>query len=115
MNRSAEDGAWSSPHYGDEGAWVPLRRTKVCAGDTVGKSVSDSGRPGIVRRQGMARILRHSQTKGRATGSPAWSHPAVGADISASEVPADAVPGVGSGHGTLERSRNKRLRIVTGE
>jgi hypothetical protein len=32
-----------------------------------------------------------------------------------SEVPADAVPGVGSGHGTLERSRNKRLRIVTGE
>ena len=45
--------------------------------------------------------------------SPAWSHPAVGADISASEVPADAVPGVGSGHGTLERSRNKRLRIET--
>ena len=69
MNRSAEDGAWSSPHYGDEGAWVPLRRTKVCAGDTVGKSVSDSGRPGIVRRQGMAGILRHSQTKGRATGN----------------------------------------------
>ena len=51
MNRSAKDGAWSSPHYGDEGAWVPLRRTKVCADDTVGKSVSDSGRPGIVRRQ----------------------------------------------------------------
>ena len=69
MNRSAEDGAWSSPHYGDEGAWVPLRRTKVCAGDTVGKNVSDSGRPGIVRRQGMAGILRHSQTKGRATGN----------------------------------------------
>src|SRR3984893_12223307 len=69
MNRSAEDGAWWSPHYGDEGAWVPLRRTKVCAGDTVGKSVSDSGRPGIVRRQGMAGIVRHSQTKGRATGN----------------------------------------------
>src|SRR5215470_14888487 len=34
MNRSAKDGAWSSPHYGDEGAGVPLRRTKVCAGDT---------------------------------------------------------------------------------
>src|SRR3954467_2306031 len=47
--------------------------------------------------------------------SPAWSHPAVGADISASEVPADAVPGVGSGHGTLERSRNKRLRIADSE
>src|SRR6202011_2406908 len=69
MNRSAKDGAWSSPHYGDEGAWVPLRRTKVCAGDTVGKNVSDSGRPGIVRVQGMAEIVRHSQTKGRATGN----------------------------------------------
>src|SRR5262249_25098874 len=69
MNRSAKDGAWSSPHYGDEGAWAPLRRTKVCAGDTVGKSVSDSGRPGIVRGQGMAGIVRHSQTKGRATGN----------------------------------------------
>jgi hypothetical protein len=69
MNWSAEDGAWSSPHYGDEGAWVPLRRTKVCADDTVGKNVSDSGRPGIVQRQGMAGIVRHSQTKGRATGN----------------------------------------------
>ena len=39
MNRSAEDGEWSSPHYGGEGTWVPPRRTKVCAGDTVGKSV----------------------------------------------------------------------------
>ena len=29
MNRSAKDGAWSSPHYGDEGAWVPLRRSAV--------------------------------------------------------------------------------------
>src|SRR5918995_1707575 len=64
---------------------------------------------------GMAGIGRHSQTKGRATGSPAWSHPAVGADISVSEVPTDAVPGVGSGHGTLERSRNKRLRIAASE
>src|SRR3954453_21396879 len=44
MNRSAEDGEWSSPHSGGEGTWVPPRRTKVCAGDTVGKSVSDPGR-----------------------------------------------------------------------
>src|SRR3954471_7133035 len=50
MNRSAEDGEWSSPHDGGEGTWVPPRRTKVCAGDTVGKSVSDPGRPGIVRK-----------------------------------------------------------------
>jgi len=56
MNRSAEDGEWSSPHYGGEGTGVPPRRTKVCAGDTVGKSVSDPGRPGIVRWEGMAGI-----------------------------------------------------------
>jgi len=37
MNRSAKDGARSSPHYGGEDIWVPLRRTKVCADDTVGK------------------------------------------------------------------------------
>jgi hypothetical protein len=37
MNRSAQDGEWSSLHYGGEGAWVPPRRTRVCAGDTVGK------------------------------------------------------------------------------
>src|SRR5262250_2634426 len=29
MNRSAKGGEWSSPHYGGEGTWVPLRRTKV--------------------------------------------------------------------------------------
>src|SRR3954466_1846330 len=57
MNRSAEDGEWSSPHSGGEGTWVPPRRTKVCAGDTVGKSVSDPGRPGIVHREGMAGIV----------------------------------------------------------
>ncbi|HZA28707.1 MAG TPA: hypothetical protein VE735_03780 [Gammaproteobacteria bacterium] len=37
MNRSAKDEEWSSPHYGGKGAWVPPRRTKVCAGDTVWK------------------------------------------------------------------------------
>ena len=47
MNRSAKDGARSSPHYGGEDIWVPLRRTKVFAGDTVGKSINDSGRPGM--------------------------------------------------------------------
>jgi len=68
MNRSAKDGEWSSPHYWGEGNWVPLRRTKVFAGDTAGKSVSNSGRPGIVQRAGMAEIVRHSPTKGRETG-----------------------------------------------
>ena len=101
MNRSAEDGEWSSPHFGGEGTWVPPRRTKVCAGDTVGKSVSDPGRPGIVHREGMAGIVRHSQTKGRETGNakPGLKPPMVGADISASEGPTEAVPGVGSGRG----------------
>src|SRR3954469_5314750 len=69
MTRSAEDGEWSSPHYGGEGTWVPPRRTKVCAGDTVGKSASDPGRPGIVHWEGMAAIVRHSRTKGRETGN----------------------------------------------
>jgi hypothetical protein len=54
MNRSAKDGARSSPHYGGEDIWVPLRRTKVFAGDTVGKSVSDSGKLDIVRWEGIA-------------------------------------------------------------
>jgi hypothetical protein len=33
-------------------------------------------------------------------------------DISASEIPADAVPGVGSGNSTQERGQNKRPRIA---
>jgi hypothetical protein len=37
MNRSAKDGEWSSLHYEGEGVWVPPRRNKVYAGDTVGK------------------------------------------------------------------------------
>ena len=116
MNRSAEDGEWSSPHYGGEGTGVPPRRTKVCAGDTVGKSVSDPGRPGIVHREGMAGIVRHSQTKGRETGNakPGLEPPMVGADISASEGPTEAVPGVGSGRGTQERGQSKRPRIAAG-
>src|SRR3954465_8218863 len=116
MTRSAEDGEWSSPHDGGEGTWVPPRRTKVCAGDTVGKSVSDPGRPGIVHREGMAGIVRHSQKKGRETGNakPGLKPPMVGADISASEIPTEAVPGVGSGRGTQEGRVAKfwRLRLV---
>ncbi len=54
----------------------------------------DPGRPGIVRGRAKKVGL------------------AVGVDISASEIPANAVPGVGSGRGTLERSQNKRLRIA---
>src|SRR5215467_6769517 len=92
----------------------PLRCTKVCAGDTVGKSVSDSGRPGIVQRErygwNTATLANERASKQR-TQSPAWSHPEVGADISGSEISADAVPGVGTGRGTLERGQSKRPRI----
>ena len=115
MNRSAEDGAWSSPHYGDEGAWVPLRRTKVCADDTVGKSVSDSGRPGIVRRQGMAGILRHSQTKGRATGNAKPSLKPVRGRCGYKRKRNSGRCGARSRIGAryLERDQNKRSRIAT--
>ncbi|MFK7854913.1 MAG: hypothetical protein AB8B79_12400 [Granulosicoccus sp.] len=37
MNRSAKDGARSSPHYGDEGVLIHPYRTKVCADGTVWK------------------------------------------------------------------------------
>jgi hypothetical protein len=79
-----------------------------------GRGVNDSGRPGIVQRKGMAGIVRHSQTKGRATGNakPGLKPLTVGTDISVSEIPANAVPGVGSGRGTLERDQSKRSRIV---
>src|SRR3954447_24803091 len=40
--------------------------------------------------------------------------PMVGADISASEIPTEAVPGVGSGRGTQERGQSKRPRIAAG-
>ena len=34
-----------------------------------GRGVGDPGRPGIVRVEGMVEIVRHPQTKGRATGN----------------------------------------------
>ena len=38
MNRSAQDGEGSSLHDEGEGSWVPPRRIKVCADDTVEKT-----------------------------------------------------------------------------
>ena len=109
MNRSAEDGEWSSPHYGGEGTWVPPRRTKVCAGDTVGKSVSDPGRPGIVHREGMAGIsatladerARNRQRKAR----PEAPDGRGGYKRKRNSDRSGA--GVGSGRGTEERGRAK--------
>jgi hypothetical protein len=51
-------------------------------------------------------------SKRQAGSGSAWSHREVGADISESEVPAEAVPGVGSGRGTQERGYSKRPRIA---
>src|SRR3954451_6449790 len=61
-------------------------------------------------------IVRHSQTKRRETGNakPGLKPPMVGADRSASEIPTEAVPGVGSGRSTQERGQSKRPRIAAG-
>ena len=117
MNRSATDGAWSRRHDGGEGMRVPPHRTKVCAGDTVGKTAvcpreawyRPRGRYG---RDAVPPADARAGKRGthRATGS----HQAVGGDISAREIPADAVPGVGSGPMTHERGQSKRLRIAAG-
>jgi hypothetical protein len=115
MNRSAKDGAKVEPALWGRRHRVPLRRTKVCAGDTVGKSVSDSGRPGIVQKERYgwnSATLANERASKQGMQSPAYSHLAVGADISASEIPTDAVLGVGSGRGTLKRGQSKRPRIV---
>jgi hypothetical protein len=79
-----------------------------------GRSIGDPGRSGIVQRAGKVEIVRHPQTKGRATGNANVNlEPlAVGVDISASEIPAEAVPEVGAGRGTQERRQSKRRRTV---
>ena len=50
--------------------------------------------------------------KGEKRETSTCSHREVGVDISASEIPADAVPGVGSGNSTQERGQNKRPWIA---
>jgi hypothetical protein len=93
MNRSAEDGEWSSLHYGGEGIGFHPIVPRCLRATRWGRGACDPGRPGIV------------QAAGRACQE-------VGADISESEVPAEAVPGVGSGRGTQERGCSKRPRIA---
>jgi hypothetical protein len=115
MNRSAKDGAWSSPHYGGEGTWVHSVAPRCLRTTRWGRALVTQGGLVSSKRRGMAGIVRHSQTKGRANGERKTQPGAtreVGTDISASEILIDAVPGVGSGRGTLERGQNKRPRIV---
>lgn len=65
-----------------------------------GRGVSDPGRPGIVRlgRYGCYGVTPADERAGQqGTQSATCSHQEVGGAISMSEVPADAVPGVGAG------------------
>ena len=56
-------------------------------------------------------MVWHPQTKGRATEKTNidLEPRKVGADISESEVPADAVPGIGSGNSTQERDTEHKI------
>ena len=72
-----------------------------------GRDASDPGRPGIVRAEGKVEMMWHPQTKGRATEKTNidLEPRKVGADISESEIPADAVPGIGSGNSACLAAR----------
>src|SRR6476620_10550899 len=85
MNRSAKDGARSSLHYGGEDIGFHSVAPRCVRATRWGRCVSDSGRPGIVQRRGMAGIVRHSQTKGRAPGNakPGLKPSEGGSDIEA--------------------------------
>ena len=71
------------------------------------RDASDPGRPGIVRAEGKVEMMWHPQTKGRATEKTNidLEPRKVGADISESEIPADAVPGIGSGNSACLAAR----------
>ena len=76
-----------------------------------GRDASDPGRPGIVRVEGRVEMMWHPQTKGRATANTniGLKPRRVGTDISESEIPADAVPGIGSGNSTQERDTQHKV------
>ena len=76
-----------------------------------GRDASDPGRPGIVRAEGKVEMMWHPQTKGRATEKTNidLEPRKVGADISESEIPADAVSGIGSGNSTQERDGKHKV------
>ncbi len=69
MNRSAQAGEWSSLHYGGEGAWFLSSAPRCVRATRWGRDRRDPGRPGSVRRAGMVEMMRHPQTKERATGN----------------------------------------------
>ena len=116
MNRSAEDGEWSSPRLGAKAhGFHPVAPRCVRAtrwgraSVTQGDLVSSIGK-------GWLEECDTRRRKGEETGNakPGLKPPMVGADISASEIPTEAVPGVGSGRGTQERGQSKRPRIAAG-
>src|SRR5262247_2954549 len=68
----------------------------------------------LSKRQVWSRSCDTCRRQGRKQGTQTstWSHREVGADISGSEVPAEAMPGVGAGHTTQERGPSKKPRIA---
>jgi hypothetical protein len=113
-NRSAQAGEWSSRHYGGEGMGFLPSVPRGVRATRWGRDTRDPGRPGRVRREGRVERGWHSQTKGRATENTNIGLQPLegGRDRSGSEVPAEALPGVGAGHSTQERRQNKRRRSV---
>jgi hypothetical protein len=57
MNRSAQDGEWSSLHYGGEGAWFHPIAPRCVRATRWGRGAGDPGRPGIVQAAGMVEIM----------------------------------------------------------
>ena len=97
MNRSAKDGARSSPHYGDEGATHSPIVPRCLLTARYGRFMCDPRRPASVSAQSRARD-----------------------PISKSEVGSDAAAGVGERHMYLKREtnnscdRNGGPRVVRG-
>ena len=69
INRSAKDGARSSPHYGAKAFGFHSVAPRCVRATRWGRCVNDLGRPNIVQRKGMAGV-RHLST-GRGI-SPFW-------------------------------------------
>lgn len=117
MKRSAQAGEWSSLHDGGEGMRVPPHRTRVCAGDTVGKP-EVCPREAWYRprgRDGREAVPPADERAGqRGTPRATCSHQAVGGDLGARDLPAEAVPGVGAGHTPHERGQRQRPRSAAG-
>jgi hypothetical protein len=57
MNRSAQEGAWSSLHEGGEGAWFHPIAPRCVRATRWGRGAGAPGRPGIVRTAGLVESM----------------------------------------------------------